>query len=877
MLFLASEESGIMLSLLRTILMTLCNVVYKLIIVMYDLFMAIGSATLLTSEQIQIIYNRVGLILGIVMIFRLMFSFIQYMIDPDKISDKESGVGSLIKKVIVVILALGLTDWVFNKAFEIQDIILEENTIGKVVLGVSSNDDVGMEEFGAQFSYELFSNFFYQNPEVNEDGEAKAANIGCGSDFFSTDLKRYVGTYKDFEAVHKCLNEDGDPDGKTFGNKVYYASFDGLEALLIGGVVLWVLLMYTITLAVRVVKLAFLRIIAPIPILSYIAPKKETAFQKWIKQCVTTYLDLFIRLAIIYFCMLLISIIFVNNGDNAVSINASTYLTPSNSLYKWFRVILVLGILIFAKKIPEILGEIFPSLGGKGGLDFGLGLKSRTDFLGKGAFKRAAGAAVGAGAIGALGLGQGLLREDKDGNKVTGKKKLKNAMTGMGTGFFRGAATGLTNGGKIGAGFKKGFKGQVAASQATNKYISAGSDGMLDRAKASFASTFGLPSEYEHLNSGIRKKERRINDNDRVGSTAKGVYSKIDALGDLVKGEITGDKSNLLISSKNVAALEQLEKAGFATIERKDGKIVKATAKFGSYSIRNSDGTVSTKNIDGPSLLDTQLTKIDNLFESELVKADNKLNTANSNLVNAKTDLVKINSRLANNPNDANLIAERKAKEVEIQILQNEVDNATIERNAFNKTEFEKALKKAAVSEAMLGTYDSDDAKQIVREIDNNVNISIKTNEEIISKLNASVDVEDNKIASQFTMANQTMSALGSLYSDIIYNPIYKTDDGYDISAINDAIKKFNEKNELLLKNAINFDDVLPDGSYGTKEIKIDSVYAIADSLSEMTKKLERSRETINSRLKGEVEIEKNSLRMLNAKNADENRQQWGP
>lgn len=474
MLFLASEESGIMLSLLRTILMTLCNVVYKLIIVMYDLFMAIGSATLLTSEQIQIIYNRVGLILGIVMIFRLMFSFIQYMIDPDKISDKESGVGSLIKKVIVVILALGLTDWVFNKAFEIQDIILQENTIGKVVLGVSSNDDVGMEEFGAQFSYELFSNFFYQNPEVNEDGEAKAANIGCGSDFFSTDLKRYVGTYKDFEAVHKCLNEDGDPDGKTFGNKVYYASFDGLEALLIGGVVLWVLLMYTITLAVRVVKLAFLRIIAPIPILSYIAPKKETAFQKWIKQCVTTYLDLFIRLAIIYFCMLLISIIFASDD---VAINASTYLSPSSSLYKWFNIILILGILIFAKKIPEILGEIFPSLGGKGGLDFGFGLKSRTDFLGAKVAKKVPGAAIGG--VSSAGIsGIARFRTNMKQGKGVGR-----AILGGAGGLVLGAGRGIYQGYKGGT----PIKGMQAAYGKTRE-----ADDKYDTMIAEGGTTFGV-------------------------------------------------------------------------------------------------------------------------------------------------------------------------------------------------------------------------------------------------------------------------------------------------------------------------------------------------------------------------------------------------
>ena len=200
-----------------------------------------------------------------------------------------------------------------------------------------------------------------------------------------------------------------------YGNKVYYATFHGLEALLVGGFVLWVLLMYTITLAVRVVKLAFLRIIAPVPILSYLSPKKSSGFSNWLKQCITTYLDLFIRIAIIYFAMLLINIIFSRGAMVGTSFpvnNSDTIMTVG--LDKWFNILLVLGVLLFAKKLPEILGEIFPIMSGKGGLDFGLGLKSRTDFAGKGLVKRTAGAALGMGLIGAQGLKQGIERKLKN-------------------------------------------------------------------------------------------------------------------------------------------------------------------------------------------------------------------------------------------------------------------------------------------------------------------------------------------------------------------------------------------------------------------------------------------------------------------------------
>ena len=76
---------------------------------------------------------------------------------------------------------------------------------------------------------------------------------------------------------------------------------NGIFAVIVGGVIAYLLVLYCIDVGTRAVQLAFLQIIAPIPIIGYIAPKKDGIFQKWTKQCITTYLDLFIRTAIIYF------------------------------------------------------------------------------------------------------------------------------------------------------------------------------------------------------------------------------------------------------------------------------------------------------------------------------------------------------------------------------------------------------------------------------------------------------------------------------------------------------------------------------------------------------------------------------------------------
>lgn len=878
MLFLAgAEESSVMISLIRTILMDLCNVVYKLIIVMYDLFMAIGSATLLNSEQIQIIYNRVGLILGIVMIFRLMFSFIQYMIDPDKISDKEGGVGSLIKKVIVVILALGLTDWVFIKAFEIQETILEENTIGKIVVGTpDSGDDI--KNFGRLFSYNLFIYFYHLSPEIEESSLSTIDNQGCGETYFNEELPYYVYNYGDFEYAHKCLNKDGkvSDDSLLAGNKVYYASFDGLEALLIGGVVLWVLLMYTITLAVRVVKLAFLRIIAPIPILSYIAPKKETAFQKWIKQCVTTYLDLFIRLAIIYFCMLLISIIFASDD---VAINASTYLSPSSSLYKWFNIILILGILIFAKKIPEILGEIFPSLGGKGGLDFGFGLKSRTDFLGKGALKRATGAAIGAGAIGALGGLQGAFRREKNADgelvKPNMKKKAANILAGAATGMGRGIYHGM-HGGKIGANVGKAFRGQAAASASTNKYIAAGGSDFSSRLKSSVARELGLPTAYDRLVAEVSALEAKQKKNSELNKTLDSAASSFDKVTDRLSSKITSDDTKTVISEQNTPlALQHWRQSGFIN---QDNRLI-----LGHTTKTDANGNTIMEPILGESVIGKKFSDVDNIIEGQAKIAENSVKEYNQRKINASEQKTQIADKISAN-NDRmrqinqgseeyerlkmeNVDLNNQMTNLDAQIMRydNELMKAEEERRAINVTSAVKKLKEGATIELLVGNYDDSVASEDLTTFIKRSEGAKSALDVTVNSLSSSTNPDDIIKKNEYEKASESIRELSEALQKIKSDSSYQTDATKLANLINEL------KNKEAIKNAVNFDAELDDkGNHETEQLKVDTIFDICDTLQSYQKKLSRYGDRYDIKLASAIKEKQEAKEMAREKVADE-------
>lgn len=168
-------------------------------------------------------------------------------------------------------------------------------------------------------------------------------------------------------------------------NDKYVMDYKYLISTVVGVVTLYMLVVFCIDIAVRSVKLGFLQMIAPIPIISYVDPKsgKDGMFKKWTNMCVKTYLDLFIRLFALFFGIYIISLIgtFKDVMDGE---------TISDGIVNVF---LIIGVLIFVKKLPEILKE---TLGFEGGTfkDF---KTNPIHGLAAGALGGAVGALTGAG------------------------------------------------------------------------------------------------------------------------------------------------------------------------------------------------------------------------------------------------------------------------------------------------------------------------------------------------------------------------------------------------------------------------------------------------------------------------------------------------
>ena len=132
-------------------------IIYGLIVVIFRLFTNLSQLDILSADQTNGIYQRVTMVITIVMVFYITFEFIKYVVQPDTISDKEKGVGKIGMRIVIAILLIAFIPTIFNLGMRLQNKILSTNVISKVILGQDSFD---FKDAGSNFAGDVFSAFY---------------------------------------------------------------------------------------------------------------------------------------------------------------------------------------------------------------------------------------------------------------------------------------------------------------------------------------------------------------------------------------------------------------------------------------------------------------------------------------------------------------------------------------------------------------------------------------------------------------------------------------------------------------------------------------------------------------------------------------------
>lgn len=487
-----------LIKLFRSLFLLIDGVVYWAVNILYKLFIMISETGIFTPENIKEFGSRIYVLLGVFMLFKVSFSFINYIINPDTFSDKSKGVSKLLMNFFVVLIGIVAVPYIFQAAYSLQAIVLKENVIGSLVMGMNAevmnnNDYDYIEQGGKLMSYTTLSAFIRLNPEAV--GEECAANpVVAATD--ENGAAVYENRVRKAELNPACLSKDAETAmevevnkstvGKmllaayTENNTNYYTGTDLVNATIeidddevwifdysiiistiAGGFLAWLLLIFCIDVATRSVKLGFLQLIAPIPIISYIDPKsgQDGIFKKWTKECTGTYLSLFVRLLAIYFVLFIITLIL--NGE---MINVATGAKQTNLFVKIF---IIFGALMFAKDLPKLISDI---TGVK--LDGGFTLNP---------LKKLGSSPYAAGAMGLVGgaIGGGIANAYAAYKKNLGwGKGTLSTLGGVFGAGRRGLMAGATGGGK-GSLFDSAVKGITDSSSRRNlrKFGQVDSDG----------------------------------------------------------------------------------------------------------------------------------------------------------------------------------------------------------------------------------------------------------------------------------------------------------------------------------------------------------------------------------------------------------------
>lgn len=463
MIYVLSFWSDVAFSIkqaLRTFSCTIAAVIYNFIVDLYNVFMYTARAEILESSFIQGIYNKVGMILGIFMVFKLSFSLIQSLVDPSKFTDEKKGFGGIIKRSVISIVLLGITPSIFNMAFDLQNLVVgsannTDNIIYKLIVGKAPSKDA--ESFGHVIASELYFGFYTENEPLKLNQGLEVTYPDSGGVQLEVHNYEYLKTQ--ILEDHMSFSDTVDYISITNAGQ-YVIKWDGLFAIGFGLFMVYILITYCISVATRVIQLAYLQLIAPVPILSYISDP-EGSFKNWTKQCMTTYLDLFIRLAIIYFIITVSTQILQAFSEVGSVFYESTGLEAGSGTAKWVSRFLIIGLLMFGKRVPELLKDLFPNFGG-GAASIGFGLKNPKKMLGDipgmGIAKGAATFGLGTVVGGAAGMASGI----KNGYGVRGK------IAGAFGGFNRGIAGGAKTKGNI---FKNVQGGMSSTRQARQRAL----------------------------------------------------------------------------------------------------------------------------------------------------------------------------------------------------------------------------------------------------------------------------------------------------------------------------------------------------------------------------------------------------------------------
>ena len=151
---------------------TLICDIYKTLARVYDLILNIATTRIDFTDTISSFTSVIYVLMGVFMLFRITVSFLNMLIDPDKINDKSAGAGAIIKRVfisLILLIVLKPGSFGFNFMNKLEEAILAPDGIISSFVGAINYNSLTIPEEKPES--EVHDCYFF---EYSDDGIDKS-------------------------------------------------------------------------------------------------------------------------------------------------------------------------------------------------------------------------------------------------------------------------------------------------------------------------------------------------------------------------------------------------------------------------------------------------------------------------------------------------------------------------------------------------------------------------------------------------------------------------------------------------------------------------------------------------------------------------------
>ncbi len=319
-----------MANIFRSLSFNITQAVYTIIPALYGVFMDLASNRYFSEKSIKELSGNIYTIISVCMLFALGIKLLSAIVNPDLLDDKKKGAKKVFINCALSVFLIILIPIGFDKLYELQDDVVSNQLVEKLVLGMDTSEQSKPGQILAAYA---FSSFCHPKDTVSSE---KIAN--SGGNLYNKALQ------EDINLISKL---DDVINSKTNGE--YDIEYNTLIAPIVGVVLDYQLILLCMDTALRTIKLGLLELIAPIVLCGFIFAGSDL-LQRWFKEVISTFTLLFIKIGTVSFLVFGLSLLpdFLNNfSDKSI-------------FYRGFlRVFMLIGLLQVIHILPDIIKKIF--------------------------------------------------------------------------------------------------------------------------------------------------------------------------------------------------------------------------------------------------------------------------------------------------------------------------------------------------------------------------------------------------------------------------------------------------------------------------------------------------------------------------------------